>query len=379
MIRLPFAVCRLPSAVCRLPSAFCPSEVPMNPNPKWFAIRQELPKQRRLLLGLLAFLLPLSIWATVSYVPGIWHPMVRISDAGDVSYFQTDMLVEREVFDDENKYLKEEGKKPAIGEPANPIYLPAPHIVVKALITAFQTEPIRRGEPWLHESILHSIQVIFYGFMLSAIFGVPLGILCGTFSFFSRIIEPFVDFIRYMPAPAFGALMVAFLGINDAPKVAIIFIGTFFQMVLVVGNTTRQLDTALIEAAQTLGANAKKIVSHVIIPGIVPNLYRDMRILLGWAWTYLIVAELIGASSGISWFINQQAKYRNYENVFAAIIIIGVIGLTTDIFLAWVGKHLFPWENRSQSSLFARIAQIIKSFIPNPQAKSTQDEQTATS
>ncbi|MBT4139587.1 MAG: ABC transporter permease subunit [Candidatus Latescibacteria bacterium] len=332
----------------------------MNPHTKWFAIRQELPKKRSILLGILAFLLPLAIWSAVSYVPGMWHPMVRVSDVGHVDYFQVGMLVEREVFDDENKYMQEAGKKQAIGEPSNPIYLPAPHIVVKALITAFQTEPIRRGEPWLHESIFHSVQVIFYGFMLSAIFGVPLGILCGTFAFFSRIIEPFVDFIRYMPAPAFGALMVAFLGINDAPKVAIIFIGTFFQMVLVVGNTTRQLDGALIEAAQTLGANAKNIVSHVIIPGIVPNLYRDMRILLGWAWTYLIVAELIGASSGISWFINQQAKYRNYENVFAAIIIIGIIGLSTDIFLSWIGKHIFPWENRSKSSIFVRITQFIK-------------------
>lgn len=336
----------------------------MNPHQKWFAIRQNLPKQRNILLSVLAFLLPLGIWATVSYVPGVWHPMVRVTETGGVDYFQEGMLVEREVFDDENKYMKEEGKKLAVGEPANPIYLPAPHIVAKAFITAFQTEPIRRGEPWLHESILHSIRVIFYGFILSAIFGVPLGILCGTFAFFSRIIEPFVDFIRYMPAPAFGALMVAFLGINDAPKVAIIFIGTFFQMVLVVSNTTRQLDGALIEAAQTLGANAKNLVSHVIIPGILPNLYRDMRILLGWAWTYLIVAELIGASSGISWFINQQAKYRNYENVFAAIIIIGIIGLTTDIILAWIGKHLFPWENRSQGSIFVRIAQAIKSLFP---------------
>jgi NitT/TauT family transport system permease protein len=333
----------------------------MNPHQKWFAIRQELPKKRSLLLGILAFLLPLAIWSIISYVPGVWHPMVRVSDVGNVDYFQVNMLVERELFDDENKHMKEAGQKQAIGKPANPIYLPAPHIVVKALITAFQTKPIRRGEPWLHESILHSIQVILYGFMLSAIFGVPLGILCGTFVFFSRIFEPFVDFIRYMPAPAFGALMVAFLGINDAPKVAIIFIGTFFQMVLVVGNTTRQLDTALIEAAQTLGANAKNLVAHVIIPGIIPNLYRDTRILLGWAWTYLIVAELIGASSGISWFINQQAKYRNYENVFAAIIIIGIIGLTTDILLAWGGKYLFPWENRSRVSMVVRIAQFIES------------------
>jgi NitT/TauT family transport system permease protein len=65
---------------------------------------------------------------------------------------------------------------------------------------------------------------------------------------------------------------------------------------------------------------------------------------LGWAWTYLIVAELIGTSSGITWFITQQARYEHFENVYAAIIIIGLIGLITDLFLAWIGKKLFPWD-----------------------------------
>lgn len=319
----------------------------MNTRKHWFAIREDLSGQRSWLLGLCSFLLPLGIWSLVSYTPWIWHPMVHISDPGGVAYFQKDMLVEREIFNKENAFMREEGESEARGEPANPIYLPAPHQVVQAFITAFQTAPIRRNDPWLHQSILHSITVIFYGFTLSAILGVPLGILCGTFAFFTRIIEPFIDFIRYMPAPAFGALMVAFLGIADAPKVAIIFIGTFFQMVLVVGNTTRLLDKSLLEAAQTLGATSKKLIFHVIVPGILPNLYRDMRILLGWAWTYLIVAELIGASSGISWFINQQAKYRNYDNVFAAIVMIGIIGLTTDQILRFIGHYLFPWERRN--------------------------------
>ena len=319
----------------------------MNTRKHWFAIREDLSGQRSWLLGLCSFLLPLGIWSLVSYTPWIWHPMVHISDPGGVAYFQKDMLVEREIFNKENAFMREEGESEARGELANPIYLPAPHQVVQAFITAFQTAPIRRNDPWLHQSILHSITVIFYGFTLSAILGVPLGIICGTFAFFTRIIEPFVDFIRYMPAPAFGALMVAFLGIADAPKVAIIFIGTFFQMVLVVGNTTRLLDKSLLEAAQTLGATSKKLIFHVIVPGILPNLYRDMRILLGWAWTYLIVAELIGASSGISWFINQQAKYRNYDNVFAAIVMIGIIGLTTDQILRFIGHYLFPWERRN--------------------------------
>ena len=76
----------------------------------------------------------------------------------------------------------------------------------------------------------------------------------------------------------------------------------------------------------------------------MPELYRDQRILLGWAWTYLIVAELIGTSSGITWFITQQARYEHFENVYAAIFMIGLIGLGSDLFLAWLGKGLFPWD-----------------------------------
>ena len=134
--------------------------------------------------------------------------------------------------------------------------------------------------------------------MFSSLIGVPLGILCGAFPAVGRLTEPFIEFFRYLPAPAFGALAVAVLGIDDAPKIAIIFIGTFFQQVLIVANTTRRIDPALLEAAQTLGASRRALLTKVVLPGIVVDLYTDMRILLGWAWTYLIVAELIGVSSG---------------------------------------------------------------------------------
>ena len=79
-----------------------------------------------------------------------------------------------------------------------------------------------------------------------------------------------------------------------------------------------------------------------MVPGVITDLYTDMRVLLGWAWTYLIVAELIGVSSGITYFINQQAKYRAYDSVFASIILIGLIGLVTDLVLASLGRQLFP-------------------------------------
>ena len=310
----------------------------------WFVVRQELAPDRRKIIGWASFLLPLFIWCLVSYVPFIWHPMVMIQQPGDVDYFQVNMLIDKTTFKDELVNMQSQGKVLPVGIPANPIYLPAPHEVAKAFYTAFTTPPVQKDGLWLHQSLWKSIQVIFWGFVISSLFGVPLGVLCGTYSVVSRLNEPFIEFFRYLPAPAFGALAVAILGIYDGPKIAIIVIGTFFQQVLVISNTTRKLDYSLLEAAMTLGTSKFKLLLHVVIPGILPELYRDQRILLGWAWTYLIVAELIGTTSGITWFITQQARYQHFENVYAAIFIIGFIGLSTDLLLAYLGKRLFAWD-----------------------------------
>jgi NitT/TauT family transport system permease protein len=315
----------------------------------WFAAGKELAPKKRMMLGVMSFLIPLLLWCLVSYVPFIWHPMTSITDPGAVSFFSEGMLVENAVYQRELDKVREEGAAEPQGEPANPIYLPAPHAVAMAFYTAFTTEPQRRNEKWLHESLADSIGVIFWGFFISSLFGVPLGILAGTYAAVSRVSEPFIEFFRYLPAPAFGALAVAVLGIHDAPKIAIIVIGTFFQQVLVVSNTTRKLDPSLLEAAMTLGAKRLSLLFRVVIPGVITDLYKDLRILLGWAWTYLIVAEMIGSSSGITWFITQQARYKNFDNVYAAIMMIGIIGLSTDLLLAWLGKRIFPWQRTASA------------------------------
>ena len=313
----------------------------------WLGLKRELPQRRRLLLITLSFVLPLALWCLVSYVPWIWHPLIHVTDPGNVDYFSTDLDIPKADF------YKEVAKAKAAGDPlpqgylVNPVYLPAPHAVARAFYTAFKTPPRLQDEPWLHQSLGHSIRTIFLGFIFSSIIGVPIGILCGTYRFFAKLQEPFIEFFRYLPAPAFGALCVAILGIDDAPKIAIIFIGTFFQQVLVIANSVRKVDPGLIEAAQTLGASGWKIMRYIVIPASITDVYTDMRILLGWAWTYLIVAEVVGTMSGITLFINQQARYRNFDNVYAAIAMIGIIGLSTDMFLAWLGTVLFPWKRRS--------------------------------
>lgn len=305
---------------------------------------RELSPQSKILLGFGSFLIPILIWCAVSYLPFIWHPQVQITNSGSVSFLQVGSRVDKSVFYAEAQNAVNTGTEPPQGNLVNPIYLPAPHQVATALVTAFTTPPAQADAPWFHQSLWHSIKIVFSAFFIASLVGIPLGILCGFSNKISQLTEPFVEFFRYLPAPAFGALAVAILGINDAPKIAIIVIGTLFQQILIISNTTRMVDRGLIEAGYTLGTNKAKSLFHVIIPAALPDIYRDLRVLLGWAWTYLIVSELIGTTTGITWFITQQARYQNFDNVYAAILIIGVIGLVCDVILMKLGQHLFKWK-----------------------------------
>ena len=305
---------------------------------------RELSPQSKILLGFGSFLIPILIWCAVSYLPFIWHPQVQITNSGSISFLQVGSRVDKSVFYAEAQNAINTGTEPPQGNLVNPIYLPAPHQVATALVTAFTTPPAQADAPWFHQSLWHSIKIVFSAFFIASLVGIPLGILCGFSNKISQLTEPFVEFFRYLPAPAFGALAVAILGINDAPKIAIIVIGTLFQQILIIANTTRMVDRGLIEAGYTIGTNKAKSLFHVVIPAALPDIYRDLRVLLGWAWTYLIVSELIGTTTGITWFITQQARYQNFDNVYAAILIIGVIGLVCDVILMKLGQHLFKWK-----------------------------------
>lgn len=306
-----------------------------------------LTKKTTLGLNVLSFLIPILLWCAVSYLPFIWHPEVQITDAGSMTYLQEGSRINKELFFSEAQSAIAAGDVPPKGNLVNPIYLPAPHEVAVAMFTAFTTSPVQADAPWLHESLWQSIKTVFIAFFISSIIGIPLGLICGFSEKIAQITQPFVEFFRYLPAPAFGPLAVAILGIYDGPKIAIIVIGTLFQQILIIANTTRTMDVGLIEAGYTLGTNKLKSFFYVLLPAVIPDVYRDLRVLLGWAWTYLIVAELIGTTSGITWFIVQQARYQQFDNVYAGILLIGFVGLGTDILLYQLGKKLFKWKART--------------------------------
>ena len=311
----------------------------------WLVVRKTLSRRREPALAVASFVLPLVVWSALSYLPFLWHPYVKITHPGDGEY-AVGARVERATFAEEVRRAQAAGGAAPRGVAVNPVYFPAPHEVAEALYTAFLTPPRLPTEPWLHESLWHSLQVIFWGFLLSSIVGIPLGILGGTFSFFSKLTEPFIEFFRYLPAPAFGALGVAVLGIYDAPKIAIIFIGTFFQMVLMFAEDVRRVPMTQIEAAQTMGATRGEIVNLVLIPSAKPALLDTLRVTMGWAWTYLVVAELVAANSGLGYAILRAQRFLQTDKIFAGIIIIGLIGLILDQLFRWLHRAAFPWLHK---------------------------------
>jgi len=234
----------------------------------------------------------------------------------------------------------------AIGRPS---YLPAPHEVFEAGRDLF-VGISEREDASLWMRYKDSLSIVFLGFLVACLVGLPIGLLAGTFDFFSKLFEPFIDFFRYMPAPAFGTLLVFLLGSHDAPKIAIVFLGTVCQLILMAANTTRQLDTGLLDAAQTLGAKPNDLVFKVVIPGVIHNLYNDLRILLGWAWTWLVIAELLGVKSGLTEIIDTHGRRFNFDIVYATILLIGLTGFLTDQFLSWLRPILFPWVAEAKGS-----------------------------
>lgn len=182
------------------------------------------------------------------------------------------------------------------------------------------------------------------GFLLAAVFAVPLGVAMGAYKPVEAFFEPFVSFARYLPASAFIPLLILWAGIGEMQKLLVIFIGSFFQLVLMVAVTVGATRRDLVEAAYTLGANASGIVRRVLLPSSAPAIAETLRLVLGWAWTYVIVAELIGASSGIGHMITDSQALLNTGQIIFGIIVIGVIGLISDFAFKWANQKLFPWS-----------------------------------
>lgn len=185
---------------------------------------------------------------------------------------------------------------------------------------------------------------VLAGFLLATLIAVPLGISMGAYKPIEAFFEPFVSFCRYLPASAFIPLLILWTGIGELQKILVIFIGAVFQITLMVAVIVGGARCDLVEAAYTLGARKHGIVRRVLIPGAAPEIAEALRLVLGWAWTYVIVAELIGASSGIGHMIIESQTLLNTGQIIFGIIVIGIIGLISDLAFKYANRRLFVWS-----------------------------------
>lgn len=260
-----------------------------------FTIRKSIPRKLRFIAGLTAFVLVLLAWCILSY-----------------------------------------------GGIVKPFFLPAPHTVAIAVVTLFQ-------EHALLGDIKASFMRVTIGFVISAALALPIGTLMGSFKVAEAFFEPLNDFIRYMPVPAFIPLTILWLGVGDSAQVALIFIGTFFQLTIMVADSVSNIRRDYLESAYTLGCSKKRVLLKVILPAVFPAIYDDLRVAVGWAWSYLILAEVIAANIGLGHMIMQSQRYLQTENVIAGIIIIGLIGLLIDSVLKLGYRVLFPWSEKENA------------------------------
>jgi NitT/TauT family transport system permease protein len=181
------------------------------------------------------------------------------------------------------------------------------------------------------------------GFLLAAAVAVPLGLAMGAFKPIEAFFEPFFAFARYLPASAFIPLLILWAGVGEAQKLSVIFLGSVFQLVVMVALVAGATRRDLVEAAYTLGSRPFGIVTRVIIPSAAPQIAETLRLVLGWAWTYVIVAELIGAETGIGHMIMDSQRLLDTGQMIFGIVVIGVIGLLTDFGFAALNRRIFPW------------------------------------
>lgn len=219
------------------------------------------------------------------------------------------------------------------------IFLPSPVAVIVRIKELYQD-----GSLWLH--CWDSTRRVLVGWVWSVVIALPVGMLMANSRKFSAFIQPIIEFVRYLPVVALVPLTLLYCGIGESQKYLIIFLGTFFQLVLMVCDTVSSVDKNMINAARTLGASKRQIYMEVIFPASLPGLMDDFRLTIGWAWTYLVVAEMVAADNGLGYMILRSQRYLATDTIFAGLILIGLIGLITDWLFRILSKVVAPWHDR---------------------------------
>ena len=215
-------------------------------------------------------------------------------------------------------------------------FLPYPGVVLWTMVKLLATESFQ-NDVWI------SVARVWGAFLLSVAAAVPIGIWMSSYRIVGALVEPIVDFIRYLPVPALVPLLIIWFGIGEASKVAVLWMGTFFQLVLLIADDAKRIPREFVETGYTLGAKPSQITRSIVLPAMLPTMVDNLRITLGWCWTWIIVAEIVAANSGIGHYIWSMRRFLKTPEIMAGILVVGIIGLLTDQAVRILHRRLFKY------------------------------------
>lgn len=216
-------------------------------------------------------------------------------------------------------------------------FLPPPDEVIRSLLYLF-------FEKELGKAVLVSVSRILIAFGLAIGVAVPLGIAMGSFEAVNKFFDPVMAPMRYLPITAFIPLLILWFGIEEEQKIAFLFLGTFVYLLPVVVDAIRSVPEELVQTAFTLGASKWQVIRTVLIPAALPQIFDSFRVMNAIAWTYIILAEIVNAQHGIGYILRLAEQHTKPAWSFAGILVVGVIGITTDLVIRGINRLLFTWR-----------------------------------
>ena len=222
------------------------------------------------------------------------------------------------------------------GRVVQPYFLPTPTAVFKEAIVLVQREH------YLGD-IAASLARVLVAFVLCALSAIPLGLLMGRFKPVAAFVTPFVVFMRYVPISAFIPLLILWTGIGDFQKVVFLWMGTFFFLVALIADAAASVGHELLDTAYTLGAQKRQMVRYVVLPAALPGILDSLRVMMSVGWTYLVLAEIVAAESGIGYVIMESQRFLKTPRVVVGILTVGIIGVGLDYLFRGMRALFLPW------------------------------------
>jgi NitT/TauT family transport system permease protein len=219
----------------------------------------------------------------------------------------------------------------------DPVFVPTPGSVLASFIDLASSE-------FVLNHLVPSALRVTAAFLLSVAIAFPLGTISGQVPSVEKLLHPLFGFTRYLPVASLVPLCILWFGIGDGQKIAVITIGVVFQLVLLLAYDSASVPKELIEAGRTFGLTRSQILRRIVVPFALPAMWDHLRVSAGWAWSYLVLAELVAGNKGVGYFVVQSQRYLQTDKVFAGILFIGLLGVLTDVMFRLSAKKLFQWQ-----------------------------------